>query len=120
MTFPEPAMQERASTDSRDQIDRRPAVIPDELAGRRDRLAERAGDRVREADRPRKRERHVALGTGERPHPQPGGPFRRPDLDPRRSGAETIIPLGILVRRWIEEHPHKLIIALGPRRPAGV
>ena len=40
------------SLDPSDQVDRRPAVVPEELAGRRHRLAERTGDRVREADRP--------------------------------------------------------------------
>jgi len=119
MTFPKPAVQERRSTDACDQIDRGPAVVPEELAGRGDGLAERAGDLVREADRAREGEWHVALRAGEGSHAKPGGPLGGTDLHPRGRGAQALVALGIEVAGRIVKKPHDLIIALCAGGPSG-
>jgi len=112
-------MQERRSTDASDQIDGRPAVLSDELAGRRCRLAEGAGDHVGQADRARQRKRHIALRTGEGPHPEPRRALGGTDLDPSRNGAQPLVAFRIEVAGRVVEKPHDLIIALSPHGPSG-
>ncbi len=116
MTFPKAALHYPIRAI---RVHRRPALFPDELSGWGRRLAERAGDHVREADRAGERDRHPALRAGERSHPEPGRPLRRPDLDPGRRRAQHVLALRILARRWIE-HPHDLIIALPRHEPSGL
>ena len=73
-------------TDACDQVDPRPAVLADELAGRRGRLAEGAGDLVGEADGPGERDRHIAVRTGEGARPEPARPVT---AMPRASSASV-------------------------------
>src|SRR5262245_1739625 len=105
----------KRSTDTSDQINRRPSLLADVLARGRGRLAEGAGDLIGEADRPGDRERHVTGWARQRAGPEPGGLLRGPQLHAR--SAELVVALGVWRRGWIEEQPHALIIALATGRP---
>ena len=85
------------------------ALVANELAGRGRGLAEGTRDHIREPDGRGDRDRYATLGTGEGSEPEPGRPLGRSQLDLR--GAQLVIALRIGSRRWIEEQPHKLIMA---------
>src|SRR3954454_22469172 len=111
MTSPEPDLHKtgcpyghpriKVLSDARNEVHRRPTVVADELTRRRDGLAEGAGDLVREPDRPRQGERHVALRAGEGPRPEPGGPLRGADLDAGRGSAQALLALRIEIAGWV-------------------
>src|SRR4051812_23078473 len=104
MTFANAGRQETpALSDPRDQVDRRPSLVLDEVPRRRGRLTEGTGKRLAPGDGSRYRDRDSALGTGEGSHPEPRDPLGRANLDPGGGGAKHLVALLIAVREWVED-----------------
>jgi hypothetical protein len=104
------------SAEPGDQVDLGPAMGLDVLPGRRNLLAEGAGDFLVPADPSGEGDRHPALGAGERPGGEVGNSRAGADLDLAGGGAEALVALRVRLRDRIED-THTVIIALAVARP---